>query len=247
MVDLLQTVKATVAGAPGADEVLFALAGDEFENRRRPGLWAKALAHSEGDESKAKATYLRERVEMLKRDKVRIRPILTSRAALLAEYEGNRRWLERPPEVVATAEKERRKAQDAIPALEERVRLGRSRFSGSRAKFKVYPPGCAVLGALLGALFGAYLLSKMPNETSETVYGLGFFGLVVGVIAGLIVSSITPQSLATDMRSLAAARETVARVDHDLSPEFRARVEARQAWIVSQVSAYERQIEGVVE
>jgi hypothetical protein len=50
-----------------AEEMLYAEAMREIEkNIRRDGLWGKAIAESDGDEKKAKAEYLKLRVQALK-------------------------------------------------------------------------------------------------------------------------------------------------------------------------------------
>ena len=54
-----------------ADELLWSQALDEFEGpSRRSGLWAKAFAESDGNESGAKARYLQERMRQLMEEHV---------------------------------------------------------------------------------------------------------------------------------------------------------------------------------
>jgi len=51
---------------PASEEDHWATAMAELETgQRRPGLWAKAFAESEGDETKAKVAYLKSRVQQL--------------------------------------------------------------------------------------------------------------------------------------------------------------------------------------
>lgn len=50
-----------------AEEYLYGVVADEIANRNiSPGLWAKALAEAEGNEQKAKARYIKLRVDLLK-------------------------------------------------------------------------------------------------------------------------------------------------------------------------------------
>jgi|TARA_R110000787_G_scaffold13751_5_gene42861 hypothetical protein len=54
-------------GARLIEEKLYEVVANELQNGvRRNGLWAKALAKSQGDESKAKALYISYRVQSLK-------------------------------------------------------------------------------------------------------------------------------------------------------------------------------------
>jgi hypothetical protein len=60
-------IKRQNASARLIEEQLYELVGDELQNGvKRNGLWAKALAYSQGDESKAKALYISYRVQSLK-------------------------------------------------------------------------------------------------------------------------------------------------------------------------------------
>ena len=57
-----------------AEEMLYAEAMREIEQGlRRAGLWGKAIAESDGDEKKAKALYLKLRVQSLKDEFERIK------------------------------------------------------------------------------------------------------------------------------------------------------------------------------
>jgi len=51
-----------------SDEVLYEFVMDEMEQESEliKGLWAKALAHAEGNDSKAKALYMQYRVQAIK-------------------------------------------------------------------------------------------------------------------------------------------------------------------------------------
>ena len=50
-----------------AEEQLHGFADEEIAaNSIRPGVWAKAVAESDGDEAKAKASYIKLRVEAMK-------------------------------------------------------------------------------------------------------------------------------------------------------------------------------------
>lgn len=61
--------KQPVRDAAPADESVWAQALAEFDSpARRPGLWAKVFADANGNESVAKAAYLRERVAQLQDD-----------------------------------------------------------------------------------------------------------------------------------------------------------------------------------
>ena len=61
------SVKARLAARKLADENLYELAAEEMAaNNIRPGLWAKAIAEAEGDDTKASARYIKLRVEMMK-------------------------------------------------------------------------------------------------------------------------------------------------------------------------------------
>lgn len=61
----VQTVQAEIS-QPKTEEDFWAAAMSELDNgTRRPGLWAKAFAESDGDETKAKVAYLKSRVLQL--------------------------------------------------------------------------------------------------------------------------------------------------------------------------------------
>lgn len=54
----------------GADEVIYEAVMKELEgSEKRGGVWAKALAEADGDESKAKARYIQYRVRQIKVEK----------------------------------------------------------------------------------------------------------------------------------------------------------------------------------
>jgi hypothetical protein len=66
-VDLFAPTKATQAARKLAEEKLYELAAEEITaNNIRPGLWAKAIPESDGDNAKAKARYIKLRVETMK-------------------------------------------------------------------------------------------------------------------------------------------------------------------------------------
>ncbi len=67
--------KETVSGVPHPaidrklEEALYEFVVAEIESgTRRPGLWGKALANAQGDETKAKGLYIQYRVESLEDD-----------------------------------------------------------------------------------------------------------------------------------------------------------------------------------
>lgn len=65
-----QAIKSNESDDCSSDEDLWKLALEEFEGpTRRQGLWAKAYAAADGDESRAKANYLSLRVSSLAREK----------------------------------------------------------------------------------------------------------------------------------------------------------------------------------
>lgn len=67
MVAVVAERVAHFAPPSAADETLWAQAVSEFDGPdRRPGLYAKALAHTAGDHDRAKAYYLKARVAELK-------------------------------------------------------------------------------------------------------------------------------------------------------------------------------------
>lgn len=64
---LFTSAKAKLAAQKLAEEHLYELAAEEIAaNNIRPGLWAKAIAESDGDDAKAKARYIKLRVETMK-------------------------------------------------------------------------------------------------------------------------------------------------------------------------------------
>lgn len=63
---MFKSVKRRLASTRMAEEQLYALVADELRsNIRRDGLWAKAIAKSEGKEEKARALYMQYRVQSL--------------------------------------------------------------------------------------------------------------------------------------------------------------------------------------
>ena len=64
---IFTSAKAKLAAQKLAEEHLYELAAEEIAaNNIRPGLWAKAIAESDGDDAKAKARYIKLRVETMK-------------------------------------------------------------------------------------------------------------------------------------------------------------------------------------
>ena len=64
---IFTSAKAKLAAQKLAEEQLFEFAAEEIAaNNIRPGLWAKAIAESDGDDAKAKARYIKLRVEAMK-------------------------------------------------------------------------------------------------------------------------------------------------------------------------------------
>ena len=64
---LFTSAKAKLAAQKLAEEHLYELAAEEIAaNNIRPGLWAKAIAEADGDDAKAKARYIKLRVETMK-------------------------------------------------------------------------------------------------------------------------------------------------------------------------------------
>lgn len=63
---LFSSAKATLAARKLAEERLYEIAVEEIAaNNIRPGLWAKALAETDGNEAAAKARYIKLRVETI--------------------------------------------------------------------------------------------------------------------------------------------------------------------------------------
>lgn len=63
---LFSSAKATLAARKLAEERLYEIAVEEIAaNNIRPGLWAKALAETDGNEAAAKARYIKLRVETM--------------------------------------------------------------------------------------------------------------------------------------------------------------------------------------
>ena len=63
---LFSSAKAKQAAQKLAEEQLYELAAQEIAaNNIRPGLWAKAIAESDGEDAKAEARYIKLRVEMM--------------------------------------------------------------------------------------------------------------------------------------------------------------------------------------
>ena len=64
---IFTSAKAKLAAQKIAEEQLYEAAAEEIAaNNIRPGLWAKAIAESDGDDAKAKARYIKLRVETMK-------------------------------------------------------------------------------------------------------------------------------------------------------------------------------------
>jgi NAD(P)-dependent dehydrogenase (short-subunit alcohol dehydrogenase family) len=64
---IFTSAKAKLAAQKLAEEQLYEFAAEEIAaNNIRPGLWAKAIAESDGDDAKAKARYIKLRVETMK-------------------------------------------------------------------------------------------------------------------------------------------------------------------------------------
>ena len=64
---IFTSAKAKLAAQKLAEEQLYEFAAEEIAaNNIRPGLWAKATAETDGDEAKAKARYIKLRVETMK-------------------------------------------------------------------------------------------------------------------------------------------------------------------------------------
>ena len=64
---LFSKLNRIAADARRAEEALYAMAAEEVANGDvKPGLWAKAFADSDGQESRAQATYLKLRVQQMK-------------------------------------------------------------------------------------------------------------------------------------------------------------------------------------
>lgn len=64
---IFTSAKAKLAAQKLAEEQLYEFAAEEIAaNNIRPGLWAKAIAESDGDDAKAKARYIKLRVEAMK-------------------------------------------------------------------------------------------------------------------------------------------------------------------------------------
>jgi len=64
---LFSSTKATLAAQKLAEEHLYELAAEEIAaNNIRPGLYAKALAETDGNEDAARARYIKLRVETMK-------------------------------------------------------------------------------------------------------------------------------------------------------------------------------------
>jgi len=65
--NIFTSAKAKLAAQKLAEEQLYEFAAEEIAaNNIRPGLWAKAIAESDGDDAKAKARYIKLRVETMK-------------------------------------------------------------------------------------------------------------------------------------------------------------------------------------
>ena len=65
--NIFSSAKAKLAAQKLAEEHLYELAAEEIAaNNIRPGLWAQAIAESDGDDAKAKARYIKLRVETMK-------------------------------------------------------------------------------------------------------------------------------------------------------------------------------------
>ena len=100
---IFTSAKAKLAAQKLAEEKLYELAAEEITaNNIRPGLWAKAIAESDGDEAKAKARYIKLCVETMKAE-----ADLQDHAS--ANVEKERAEMERREE-----ERRREEARDAV-------------------------------------------------------------------------------------------------------------------------------------
>lgn len=96
---LFDKFKIQNAAARLIEEQMYEFVVEELQNGiRRNGLWAKALANSQGDESKAKALYISYRVQSLK-DESKIAEIIlpteTPSKSVLGSLGSFRYWLEK--------------------------------------------------------------------------------------------------------------------------------------------------------
>ena len=74
---LFSKLNRIAADARRAEEALYAMAAEEVANGDvKPGLWAKAFADSEGQESRAQATYLKLRVQQMNDELVAINRVM---------------------------------------------------------------------------------------------------------------------------------------------------------------------------
>lgn len=87
---LFQGVRLKAAEMRQFEEKLFEVVAKEVEqNDIRPGLWAKAFAESDGDGTKARAAYLKLRVQSLKDQLLQLDDALQAAEALCRKYSGH--------------------------------------------------------------------------------------------------------------------------------------------------------------
>lgn len=99
---IFTSAKGKLAAQKLAEEQLYEFAAEEIAaNNIRPGLWAKAIAESDGDDAKAKARYIKLRVETMKAEADLQE--YASENAHRAEAEQDRREEERRREEAAQA------------------------------------------------------------------------------------------------------------------------------------------------
>ena len=106
---IFSSAKVKLAAQKLAEEGLYELAAAEIAaDKFRPGLWAKAIAEADGDDAKARARYIKLRVETLKaeaelnsfaeeeaaRTAEATRAAQASRAQAAAEAERMKKWRE---------------------------------------------------------------------------------------------------------------------------------------------------------
>ena len=143
VVSLVKSAKPVAASASvpvkteEADEQLWASALNEFEGTdRRAGLWARAYAHTDGNEAQAKARYLKQRVaELQEVDKGAV--FLLKQA----EFEESRHYVKSPATSNAEVSESRNgegTARSALFAAQTHIRSRRVAASFSKAAGGTY-------------------------------------------------------------------------------------------------------------
>ncbi len=128
---LLDDIREKLKGASGrlADEVIYENVLKEIESgKRRGGVWAKALSESDGDIEKAKALYIKLRVQSIF-DEIKVQEEI--------EEEKERLSLEKDEELSGSLRKERLREKRLEEKREQKRQEKKQEFALERGTFNL--------------------------------------------------------------------------------------------------------------